>query len=488
MHLAPDTLDRLDPRVATPVYDRDALARSIIHIGVGGFHRAHLATYVDELATAGNVDWGIVGAGVRSSDTAMAEALDAQACLYTLVTRAEDAVHARVIGSLVGYVLAHPELDPLVERIAAPATQIVSLTVTEGGYPVDDETGAFDPDSPNAQPGSAFAAIVRGLRRRKDAGAGPLTVLSCDNIMGNGTTARAATLGVADVLDPELIGWICEHVAFPNSMVDRITPVTTDKDRVWLAERFGVADRWPVMTEPFRQWVVEDRFAAGRPPLEELDVIITADVEPYEIFKLRLLNAGHSCLAYLARLLEIERVDEVLAEPGFAAFLRRFLDDEAGPMVPDAPGIDLAEYKASLVARFANPAIGDQVDRLCLDGSAKFPKFLLPTVRGQLALDGPVELAALALAGWCQYLTGVAESGQPIEPASDPRLEEAQQRARAALDDPAAFLSFRAVFGDDLGEDDRFVAAFTAALTSLRREGVRSTLDRWTDEGAPGDG
>lgn len=482
MELTPATLDQQHPRVIVPAYDRAALTPSIVHIGVGGFHRAHLATYVDELAAAGHVEWAIVGAGVLEHDRAIANALRAQSCLYTLVTREPAGTQARVVGSIVDFVLAHPDLTPLVDRIADRATRIVSLTVTEGGYPVDDDTGGFDAASPNAASHSAFAAIVHALRRRHDEGSGPLTVLSCDNVIGNGGVARTSTLGVAGMLDPDLVGWIRERIAFPNSMVDRITPRTNDRDRAWLAEEFGVEDRWPVMTEPFRQWVVEDDFAAGRPPFEELDVIVTEDVEPYELFKLRLLNAGHSCLAYLARMLEIDLVDEVMAEPRFAAFLARFLDEEAGPVVPPAPGIDLEAYKRSLVERFSNPAIGDQVDRLCLDGSAKLPKFLLPTVRSQLAAGGPIRLSALALAGWCAYLTGEAETGAPLEPASDPRLAEAQGYAQASLEDPAAFLSFRAVFGDDLPADPRFAAAFTDALRSLRGDGVRATIDAWLAE------
>lgn len=479
MHLAPETLDRLDPSVATPGYDRERLAHSVVHIGVGGFHRAHLAAYLDELARAGNTDWGIVGAGVMASDAHMAEALLSQSCLYTLVTRSEVAAEARVIGSIVDYAHAHPDLTRLVDRIADPATRLVSLTVTEGGYPVDGDTGEFDPTSPNAAPHSAFAAIAQGLRRRRDRGIGALTVLSCDNVVGNGTVARTSTLGVVAAIDRDLADWVRGHVAFPNSMVDRITPTTTDRDRAWLAERFGVDDRCPVMTEPFRQWVVEDHFAAGRPALEELGVIVTDNVEPYELLKLRLLNAGHSCLAYLARLLEIERVDAVMAEPRFAAFLRRFLDEEAGPVVPVAPGIDLEDYKSTIISRFANPAIGDQVQRLCLDGSAKFPKFLLPTLRRNLASRGPIEMAALALAGWCHYLAGRAESGARIEPAPDPRLAEAQRYARASIDDPLAFLGFRVVFGDELPADGRLATTFAQALRSLRADGVRATLDRW---------
>jgi mannitol 2-dehydrogenase len=485
VNLRTSSLSHINGRVAVPRYDRGALMPGIVHIGIGGFHRAHFALYVDELAGMGHTAWGIVAAGVRAQDAALTAALTAQEGLYTLVTRDEGYLDARIVGSLVGVLHAYPDVEALVAQIGDPATQIVSLTVTEGGYPVDDDTGEFDAQSPNAAPASAFGAIVQGLRRRRDTGHGPVTVISFDNIMGNGHVARTATRGVAHLSDPDLVDWIDEHVAFPSSMVDRIVPMTTDADRTWVAEHFDIDDRWPVMTEPFRQWVVEDDFAGQRLPLEELDVIVTDDVEPYELFKLRLLNASHSCLAYLARLVGITLVHDVLAEPRFATFVRRFLADEAGPAVPRAPGIDLADYQASLLRRFSNPAIGDQVDRLCLDGSSKFPKFLLPTVRAQLDRTGPIELAALALAGWRTYLLGRDESGAVIPLADDPRLEEARRFAQASQDDPAAFLAFDAVFTEDLRTDERFVRTFSAAVRAIHEQGVRPVLDRVLDHEEP---
>ena len=477
MKLRPDTLSEADDRLGRPDYDRAQLRRSIVHLGVGGFHRAHLATYVDELCRAGHTEWAIVGAGVLSHDATMAEVMADQDGLYTLLVRDRSGVDARVIGSIVDYVHAHPDPEPLIARIAHPDTAVVSLTVTEGGYPVDDTTGDFDPTSRNAAPGSAFAALVAGLARRRDEGAPPVTVVSCDNVIGNGDVTRTATLGLARATDPELASWIEEAIAFPNSMVDRITPATTDEDRAWLSREMGLDDAWPVTTEPFRQWVVEDHFSGPRLPLEDLDVIVTEDVEPYELFKLRLLNAGHSCLAYLARVAGHRLVDEVMAEDRFAGFLRAFLDQEAGPVVPSAPGIDLEDYKASLITRFANPAIGDQVDRLCLDGSSKFPKFLVPTITNQLAAGGPVALSMLALAGWCRYLQGHDDEGNAITPSADPHLAEAMAFADAARADPAAFLGYRRVFSEELAGDPRIREAFSAALTHLATRGVRTTLD-----------
>jgi mannitol 2-dehydrogenase len=269
-------------------------------------------------------------------------------------------------------------------------------------------------------------------------------------------------------------------------MVDRITPATTDADRVWLAHEYGIADGWPVVSEPFRQWVIEDSFEGDRPPWEEVGVTVTSDVEPYELMKLRLLNAGHSCMAYLAALAGIERVDSAMAEPRVDRFLRRFLVTEAGPVLPQIPGIDVPVYMASLLERFANPAIGDQISRLCLDGSAKFPKFLLPTVRAQLARGGPVDLSALALAGWCAYLLGRADDGSAITLASDPDLESARSYATNSTEEPSNFLEYRSVFGDDLPRDPRFVESFTKALRSLRVVGVRSTLDVLVPDGKQG--
>ncbi|MEL6981919.1 MAG: mannitol dehydrogenase family protein [Actinomycetota bacterium] len=395
-----------------PTYDRSELRGGIVHIGVGGFHRAHLAHYADQLAAAGETGWGIVGAGILPGDARMAQALAPQDHLYTLVVRGEHQTSARIVGSLIDYIHANPDPSELVERIAHPDTQIVSLTITEGGYPVDDTTGRFDPDSPVGGDGSAFHLLVQGLERRRQQDVGPVTVMSCDNIVSNGHVTETATLGEAERLSPDLVAWIGEHVAFPNSMVDRITPATTEPDRTWLASEAGVEDRWPVVTEPFTLWVLEDNFAGERPPVEKLDVVVTDDVEPFEQMKLRLLNAAHSTMAYLAALIGHRKVDEAMADPAIRAFVEGFLIREARPVLPPVPGYDVNQFQDELLERFANPAIGDQIDRLCLDGTAKFPKFVLPTVRAQLAAGGPVDLCALALAGWCLYLrAGTDERG-----------------------------------------------------------------------------
>lgn len=475
--LTSSVLERLDPSVEVPTYDRHGLARSIVHVGVGGFHRAHLATFVHELCQGGNREWSIVGSGVRAGDAAIAEALGAQDHLYTLITRGASTTRVEVIGSIVEYLPAWTSPERLIAAIAAPSTQIVSLTVTEGGYPVDDVTGSFAAGHAAAGAGSAFSILTAGLARRHRVSGAPITIMSCDNIMANGDASRTATLGLAAAGGPALVRWIESAVAFPNSMVDRITPATTDADRSWLAERVGLVDRCPVVTEPFRQWVLQDAFAGARLPVEGPDVIVTTDVEPYEQMKLRLLNAGHSCLAYLAALLEIVTVDEAMADHDLRRFVVGFLANEAKPVVPPVAGIDLDAYSATLVDRFSNPLIGDQIARLCLDGSAKFPKFLLPTIRAQLARGGPVGLSALALAGWCEYLNGVTESGAPIAHAPDPRLESGIRHARASQSDPRAFLRWTDVFGSDLAGSRRFSDVFAAAVDALRSQGTRSAIE-----------
>lgn len=462
-------LNAIADRLAVPAYDRTRLRRSIVHIGVGGFHRSHLATYVDELCASGNTDWAIIGAGVLAGDSKIAEALVAQDYLYTLVSRGAEQTEAKVIGSIVDFVLAAPDATALIDLIASPDVQIVSLTVTEGGYPVDDSSGTFRADL--CPSGSAFEILARGLDARRQRSGGPLTILSCDNIMANGAVARAATIGASSGVDDVLPAWVEDHVSFPNSMVDRITPITTPSDIEWLDKTMGVIDRWPVVAEPFRQWVVEDDFAGDRLPLDEMDVIVTDDIEPYELTKLRLLNAGHSCLAYLAALDGFTAVDAAMADPVLRRFVHTLLDIEAKPTLPHAAGIVLDDYIDALIDRFSNPAVGDQIERLCQDGSAKFPKFLLPTIHHQLDNDGPIELATLALAGWCQYLADPNRTAAP-----DPQLDEAVGYARKSEDAPDSFLEFDGVFGPELSGSQRFRDSFAAALSALRADGVQATV------------
>lgn len=469
--------------VDVPGYDRDGVRSGIVHIGVGGFHRAHLAMYVDALLTAGEArDWGICGVGVLPSDDRMRDVLRAQDGLYTLVRKEPDgSLSPRVVGSLVDYLYAPDDPEAVIERIAHPDTKIVSLTITEGGYAIDQTTGEFDPEFAGVRddlaadvPTGAFGLVVEGLRRRKDRGTGPLTIMSCDNMQGNGDVARRVFTGVAQLRDGELGAWVAGNVTFPNSMVDRITPATADSDRDALAERFGLRDGWPVVCEPFTQWVLEDDFAAGRPEFERVGVQVVDDVVPYEFMKLRLLNATHQALGYLGYLAGHRYVHEVAQDPAFASFLRGYMDDEATPTLRPVPGIDLDEYKDTLLARFANPGVADTLTRINFGSSDRISIFLLPVVREQLAAGGPVDRAAAVVAGWCRYAEGTDEQGRPIE-QQDRLAEEMTALARRERTEPPAFLRYRPVFAD-LADDERFAGAFRRALESLHTRGAAATV------------
>ena len=474
-------LSDLDPAVDPPTYDRSDLVPSIVHIGVGGFHRAHLAKYIDELLRSGNTDWAILGTGVLPGDARMADALLPQDGLYTLIERGADSISTSVIGSMIDYIHAHPDSSRLIDAIASPTTQIVSLTVTEGGYPVDDATGDFDPDSRNAAPGSGFAAIIAGLQKRMANGVGPVTLMSCDNVMGNGHIARTATMGMIGD-NAELAAWVNDNVAFPNSMVDRITPATTAEDRAWFAETYPFADDWPVVCEPFIQWVVEDNFAGARLPLEDLarhGVTVTNDIEPFEHMKLQLLNAGHICLAYPAALLEFELVHEAMADDDVRNFMGAYLNVEAKTALPPIDGMDFDAYIAGVIERFSNPQVRDQIGRLNQDATGRFPKFVVPTVRAQLASNGPIDIAALLFACWRKYLLGTSDAGNPIAPEADPFLEETLAAAQASVEDPAKFLDIPRVFDKEIAENERFINAFVTAVDALDTLGVRAAINQY---------
>ena len=475
-------LGQITDEIAVPDYDRSALARSIVHIGVGGFHRAHLAVYVDELAKLGHTDWGIVGSGVMAGDVRMRDALNAQDTLFTVIARGADELDMRVVGSHLDYILAADDQAPLVEAIAADATEIVSLTVTEGGYPVDDATGEFDAGSPNAADGSGFAAIIAGLKARMDAGGKPITIMSCDNVMGNGDVTKLSTMSMAAAHGDDFVAWIEQNVAFPNSMVYRITPATTQDVMDWLTNTHGLADHWPVVCEPFIQWVIEDNYAGARPPWEELDIIITDDVRPFEHMKLQLLNAGHAVLGFAGHLFEIELAHDGMADPDVLAFVEAFLHREAKTSLHPVEGMDFDQYIESLLKRFANPEVKDQILRLGMDGTSRLPKFVLPTLRTHLENGGPTEMTALFLATWCQALTGVSDLGNPIEYGPDPLLEEAKAAAQASLENPAAFLDLAPIF-DGIRENEAFVAEFTAAANEIRANGLRAAIQTYVARG-----
>lgn len=448
--------------IPTPTYDRASVGVGIAHIGAGHFHRAHQAMYIDRLLEQGLArEWGICGVGVLPENWPMRDVLRDQDGLYTLIREYPDCSRdARVIGSIIDYRYAPDEPEAVIEVLAAATTRIISLTITEGGY--------RDPD------GLAFGLITKALARRRDRGIAAPTILSCDNIAGNGEVARQVVLANAESRDPALAEWVAEHARFPSSMVDRITPATTPEMAAAVQREFGIADRWPVLTEPFAAWVIEDDFADGRPPLEQADVLLVDDVVPYELMKLRLLNAGHQCLCYFARLCGFEFVHDAARDPLFAKFLLAYFESEAIPTLAPVPGIDLHDYSRTLLERFANPGVGDQVARLCAYSSDRISKWLVPVICDNLASDGPVRLAAATVASWARYAEGVDEQGEPIE-VVDQLADSLVPIARSQHENPTAFID-TVLFGD-LAHQPRFVQAYRWALDSLHRKGARATLE-----------
>jgi mannitol 2-dehydrogenase len=450
-----------DRGVPVPLYDRAALVGRIVHIGVGGFHRAHFAVYTHELAEVGG-DWGIVGLGLLPQDWEMAAALGGQDHLYTLVEKGNGEPTAKVIGSIMGFVHAPAGQDAAVaDLVASPTTAVLSLTVTEAGY------GEPTPEQLAAGVPTTFDRIAAAVAARRARAGGPLTILSFDNMPGNGAAARRATMSAAERFDPALPEWMEQNCTFPNSMVDRITPVTADSDRAWLVESTGIEDHWPVVAEPFRQWVVEDEFAAGRPSWEDVGALFTDRVHDWELYKLRMLNAGHSCMAYLSALAGVTYVHEAMAVPAIEAFLQALLYREAIPTLAEIPGHPREDYAASVMERFANSGVHDQIARICVDGSAKFPTFLIPTIVSQLESDGPIERAATALAGWARYLGVVDAADQAFDATGD----AARRHAVAALGDPLAFLEYSAVFPPEVRESPRFRAAFAESYRRIEEYG-----------------
>ncbi|WP_280370209.1 mannitol dehydrogenase family protein [Nocardia wallacei] len=481
MELNRNTVSRLP--VLGPRYDRGEIRAGIAHFGVGGFHRAHQAMYVDRLLSAGKArEWGICGIGVTPADRRMRDVLRAQDGLYTLVLAYPDGTReSRVIGSIIDYRYAPDDPEAVLEVLADPAIRIISLTITEGGYNLRDSDGEFDCDTPAVRrdlsgehpPATVFGLVTAALARRRERGVPAPTIVSCDNIEGNGRVARRAFTSYAEQVDPALAQWISGNVGFPNSMVDRITPVTTPDVVARLEADTGVHDEWPVIAEPFAAWVLEDDFAAGRPPLDEADVQLVDDVYAYELMKLRLLNAGHQCLCYFAYLAGYRLVHEAVQDELFAEFLDQYLDYEAMPTLPRVPG--LTTFRGALLERFANAHVRDTVARLCADSSDRIPKWLLPVVRDNLAAGRPVRLAAATVACWARYAEGVDEQGAPIE-VIDRLADTLIPLARTQRDNPTAFLENRAVFGD-LIDQPRFVDAYVTALDSLHRYGARATLE-----------
>lgn len=485
MNLTDAGLAAMSTAIAAPVYNRSALSPGIVHIGVGQFHRSHQAMFVDRLLNCGtSSDWAIWGVNVRSTSQGPLHALTAQDCLYTLTEKAADGTsRSSVIGSIIGFERAELDGEPVIGRMADPATRIISLTVTEGGYGIDPVTGRFSGKGDRlietdlvsrSSCVSWLGLVVHAVRRRRESGAGPVTLMSCDNIPRNGHVAREALKGFARVVAPDLLGWIEANMTFPNSIVDRVTPGTTDEDRAYVQHSLGLEDAWPVTCEPFAQWILEDDFANGRPALEDVGVQFVDDLEPYELLKSRLTNGMHQALCYVGRLLGYTFVYEAVADPGIRAMLIRYIDEEAVPTLRPIPGVDLSGWGRNVLQRFGNPQIHDRLTRICADTSDRIPKCVLPVIRDQLAHGRQIQVSAAVIASWAWFAQGSKEYGTPID-IKDPRKAQLVSAALAESTHPGAFINLTAIFGD-LAAHQPFSSHYLAALDILRRDGARALL------------
>ena len=480
--LSDATLSELPEDIKRPNYDRAALKPGIVHIGLGNFHRAHQAWYLHRLMQTGEAhDWAIIGAGVRPYDSAMRDKLLSQDCLTTLIELDPSGRSAEVTGGMIDYLPIDPDNASLIEKMADPAIRIVALTVTEGGYYLDPVTNTFDQEHPDMRhdavnpdtPRTAFGAMVAALRKRRDAGIGPFTGQSCDNLLSNGKLLRQTVVSLARLSDPELAEWIDENCSFPNSMVDCIVPATGPSE-IALAEELGVVDLAPVTHENFRQWVIEDDFCAGRPDWDKVGATFSSQVGNYEAMKLRFLNAGHQILANVGEILNIESISGCMQHPDIAAFFEKVQQVEIEPHVPSVPDRTGMEYIALVQSRFGNPSIKDTTRRVAFDGSSRHPGFVLPIVRKALAADAPLEGLALVEALWARMCAGVREDGSEIAP-NDPDWDNLVAAATSAKSNPQAWLDQSHTYGD-LADEPRFTEAFTRWLSSLWENGAEATI------------
>lgn len=484
-----NTLDALPARVMRPHYDRTRLTPGIVHIGVGNFHRAHLAWYVHRLMQQGQaLDWAIIGAGVREHDALMREKLLAQDCLTTLIELDPLGAQAtEVTGAMLDFLPVDADNKSLIQTMADPRIRIVTTTITEGGYYLDSANQGLDITHPDIiydaenpdRPRTAFGAIVAALRLRRDSGVGPFTGLSCDNLQANGTILRQAVVGLARLSDADIADWIDRHCSFPNSMVDCIVPVTGPAERQRV-RAFGIDDDVPVTHENFRQWIVEDSFCAGRPDWTLVGAEFSDHVHQYEARKIRVLNGGHQVLANVAEILGVENISDAMAHPLIHAMFRKVLTDEIIPHVDPLPNSPVLEYLDLIDRRFANDAIIDTVRRVAFDGSARHVGFILPTIRDGLASGHPIEGLALVEALWARMCEGTRENGSQIE-ENDPIWDMLTDKAAAARQNPSVWLEMQQIYGD-LGQHARFADAFAKWLKHIYDNGVEPTIQLYLQQ------
>ncbi|KAJ5872437.1 mannitol 2-dehydrogenase [Penicillium soppii] len=482
-------------QIKVPTYQRGpAVKEGIVHIGVGGFHRAHLAVYVDKLMqNHGVTDYAICGVGLQPFDATMRDILGEQDYLYTVIERSAKGSLANVVGSINSYLFAPDDREAVIAKMAHPDTHIVSLTITESGYYYNENTHELQSEHADIQydinpanenqPRTTFGFLYAALARRYEKGLKPFTVMSCDNMQKNGSITRHMLESFARLRNPEIAKWIAEEGGFPNAMVDRITPQTSAADKTALATDFSIQDAWPVVTEPFMQWVIEDKFSDGRPDFEKVGVQVVKDVhavEEFEKHKLRLLNGSHSAIGYPGQLAGFKYVHEVMEHPVSRKFVWQMMQDEVKPHLPDIPGVNIDEYCQTLIERFSNPTIMDQLPRVCLNASGKIPQFIMPSIAEAIWDSGPFRRLCFVAAAWFRYINGVDDKGNTFQ-VEDPMREELQAKARAGGTEPHELLSIKNLFGDDLRNDERFLKTITTAMQDIARDGILKSMPKYVD-------
>ncbi|MBF0734789.1 mannitol dehydrogenase family protein [Citrobacter koseri] len=481
----------LHAKATVPNWDRNALVPRIVHLGFGAFHRAHQAVYADILAAEHGSDWGYTEVNLIGGEQQIAD-LKNQDRLYTVAEMSADAWTARVVGVVKNAL--HAQVDGLETVLAAmcePQIAIVSLTITEKGYCHSPATGQLMLDHPAIvadlqnpqQPKSAPGVIVAALARRRAAGLPAFTVMSCDNMPENGHVMRNVICAYAQAVDAGLAAWIAQNVTFPSTMVDRIVPAMTAETLDKIEQLTGVRDPAGVACEPFRQWVIEDNFVAGRPEWEKAGAELVADVLPFEEMKLRMLNGSHSFLAYLGYLSGYQHINECMEDEHFRRAARALMLEEQAPTL-NVTGVDLTRYADMLIARYSNTGLRHRTWQIAMDGSQKLPQRMLDSVRWHLVHHHRFDLLALGVAGWMRYVGGVDEQGNRID-VSDPLLPVLQNSVMQSAEGEArvkALLGVEAIFGNELPHEPLFVAQVTQAYLSLLENGAKATVARYISE------
>ena len=467
-------------------YDRNGIKAGILHIGVGNFHRAHEEYYTNRLLEyPDQQEWGICGAMLLPGDERLYRILKRQDCEYTLTVCGRDGHdEAYRIGSLVGLLWGVEDPEAVLDKIADRDIRIISMTITEGGYNIEKSTGEFmfsdrdvqhDLENPQS-PRTVFGFIAEGLRRRMTAGNGPVTILSCDNLQHNGNTARKAFTSFIQAQDKELALWVKDNVTFPNSMVDRITPATRPEDVIRLNEKNGTDDNAPVYCEDFIQWVIEDDFIAGRPAWENVGVEFTSDVTGYENMKLSLLNASHTLLSYPSFLSGYRKVDDAMHDERIAKFVRTFMDKDITPYVPAPGNTDLDLYKQTLIERFGNRSVSDQISRLCFDGISKFPVYVMPNLIKMIRDHADLTRVAYLIAAYRHYLKYRTDDNGAVFEIAEPWMTK-EDETLTASDNPTDFLGLSAFTSTDLKQAPEFVKKYTDMVEAIRSKGAMATLE-----------